>query len=311
MQIFEVRDLIDAIMGLLKGTFPKHIILITDLHPDNMFLNADINQLHQVLMNLCLNAKDAIKEEGEIVISVQPVTLDDRYCTKSEHCKPGKYIRISVSDTGIGMDEEIKRKIFDPVFTTKKVGESSGLGLSTVYGIVNGHKGFIDVTSETGKGTHFDIYLPASKEESHSFNEKASVEAHKQEETCSESGSTILVIDDEATVRDFLVECLDMIGYSTCSASSAHEALEIYSQKSNDIDLVITDMAMPEINGVELANKLYQMNPNVRIILSSGFDTEHITPDMPRAIVGFIQKPYKIPHLSATLEKALETAISS
>ena len=306
---FEIRDLIDAVITLVKGTFPKNIAIRAEFQEEEMFLNADLNQLHQVLMNVFLNARDAMKDGGELVVSARPVTVAPGSCTEENGREPGKYLCISVSDTGTGMDEKTKEKIFDQFFTTKDIGEGSGLGLSTAYGIVAGHGGFIEVDSSPGNGSRFDVYLPAHGEK---CGKPGSVsQSNIQEESlaqCKKANATVLVVDDEPTVREFLVDTLELLGYTTFAASSGPEALRIYNGNKDRINLVLTDMAMAEMNGIELARKLYEISPRLRVILSSGFDTEHIDSEMPSSIFHFIPKPYKIPDLSVILEKALEPA---
>lgn len=211
----------------------------------------------------------------------------------------GKYVKITVADTGVGMDENTRRRIFEPFFTTKEMGRGTGLGLATVYGIIKGHDGFIDVASEFGRGSCFTIYLPAT--------EKRIIEQDDQvEEQIVKGQETILLIDDEATILDVTKEVLETMGYKVITASNGLEAIEIYKKENHRIDMVILDMIMPVMGGGETFDELKSINKDIKVILSSGYSlTGQATEIMKRGVKAFIQKPYKMDQLSQKIRDAI------
>ena len=213
--------------------------------------------------------------------------------------RPGQYVKISVTDTGLGMDEKTKKRIFEPFFTTKEMGRGSGLGLAAVYGIIKNHQGIINVYSEKGHGSTFNICFPASVKEAE--QEKApSTEVSKGSET-------ILIVDDEATVITVSKELLETLGYKVLTADSGKEAMEIYRNRNHEIDLVILDMIMPDMGGGETFTLMKMVNPNVRVILSSGYSLNGLASGiMKQGCKAFIQKPFTIDELSKKIRGALD-----
>ncbi|MCX8110217.1 MAG: PAS domain S-box protein, partial [Syntrophorhabdaceae bacterium] len=260
-------------------------------------IDADAGQIEQILMNLFINAWQAMAGGGEIFVETSNVYLDKKF-TDPHQVTPGRYIKISVTDTGSGMDEKTKEKIFEPFFTTKEVGKGTGLGLSTVYGIVKGYKGIINVYSEPGKGTTFNIYLPASQ--------KISVLEARLPEGMDGGQETVLLIDDEEVILNVGKDLLEALGYRVYTAKGGQKAVEIYKEKGKDIDLIILDMIMPGKGGEETFEELHSINPDVRVILASGYSMDGAAERvMKKGCRGFIQKPFNLNELSNKIREVL------
>lgn len=263
-------------------------------------VDVDQGQIEQVLLNLYVNAWQAMPEGGELRLETKNVTLDESD-VKPFQIEPGNYLEISVSDTGVGMDEKTKKRIFEPFFTTKKMGRGTGLGLASVYGIIKNHGGFTNVYSEKDKGTIFTTYLPASK-----------MEAAKKKEPSAEvlrGSETILLVDDEEMIVDVGREMLKNMGYKVVTARSGKEAIEIFSKVQNLApapDLVILDMIMPDMGGGETCDNLKRVNPHVKVLLSSGYGIDGQAAEiLKRGCDGFIQKPFNISELSESIRMVL------
>jgi CheY-like chemotaxis protein len=215
--------------------------------------------------------------------------------------KSGNYVMLVITDTGIGMDEKTRERIFDPFFTTKETGHGTGLGLASAYGIIKGHRGYIDVKSEEGKGTSFIVYLPASKAVVR--DQKAVVKG----EQLLTKGETILLVDDEQLIREVSREMLEVSGYNVLLAGSGQEAIDIYKDHQDPINLVILDLIMPEMGGGEVYDRLKEINPAVKVLLSSGYSINgEATEIIERGCDGFIQKPFRILDLSQKINKILD-----
>jgi PAS domain S-box-containing protein len=262
-------------------------------------VEVDRGQMEQVFVNLYVNAWQAMPGGGDIYLETENVILHDEK-TLPFSAKPGKYVKTTVTDTGSGMDEQTRLRVFDPFFTTKEMGRGIGLGLASVYGIIKGHRGLINVYSEPGHGTTFTIYLPAS--------DKAVVKERQTPLTITRGMETILLVEDEKIVLDLNRELLEALGYTIHATSSGSEAIAVYREKRNMIDLVILDMVMPGISGSRTFDRLREINPEVKILLSSGYslngEAQHI---MDRGCNGFLQKPFQIEKLSRKVREILET----
>jgi two-component system cell cycle sensor histidine kinase/response regulator CckA len=290
----DMNDIIEktsSMFGRTKKEISIHRKYGKDLRP----VEVDQGQMDQVFMNLYVNAWQAMPGGGDIYLETENVLLDDEQAFPYT-VKPGKYVKITVTDTGIGMDEKTRERIFDPFFTTKEMGRGTGLGLATVYGIIKGHKGMIHVDSEPGHGTTFTIYLPAS--------EKA-IDKEKIAATEILTGTeTVLLVDDEQMVLEVTRELLESLGYKVYAAASGQEAIAVYMEKRNDIDLVILDMIMPGISGGETFDRLREINSNAKVLLSSGYSINgEAQTIMDRGCNGFLQKPF---HLEKLARKARE-----
>ncbi len=255
--------LVNEVGKIMRDTLLKNTRFEVSAGPELWTVRGDPTQLHQVLVNLCVNARDAVSANGEISLTACNVEIDTTFAEMNLESKPGPHVCIQVADNGSGIPAEIMDKIFDPFFTTKSVGKGTGLGLSTSMAIVKSHGGFIRTTSEPSLGTRFRVYLPA-------FPDIAEVPPHRPIPISHGNGETILIADDEAFIRDITKEALQTFGYRTLLAASGDEAVAIYAKHRDEIDAVITDMMMPGMDGVTTIRSLMEINPAVRIIATSG-----------------------------------------
>lgn len=281
--IVQVRHLIDEIGKIIDGTFPKFISFHTDIPGNLPTISADATQLHQVLMNLCVNARDAMPHGGKIEIKAETILLDEQYVKMHIDAKHGPHIVITVTDQGKGIPPSILERIFEPFFTTKEIGKGTGLGLSTVLAIIKSHDGFISVYSQVGKGTSFQVYLPA---------QEGTLTTMKEEngQLHTGNGELILVVDDEVSIREITKMTLETYGYSVITAADGTEAVVAYATHGIKIALVITDMMMPYMDGVATIRAIQKLNPFSRFILVSGLKQN--TDSLPQESVVFLQKPY-------------------
>ncbi|UCD80859.1 MAG: response regulator, partial [Desulfobacterales bacterium] len=293
----DLNKLIEENIGMFART-KKELTINTKYQKNIWSVEVDKNQIDQVLLNLYVNAWQAMPEGGYLFVQTRNRRLDDTF-VKPYHVAPGKYVEISVTDTGVGMDNETRKRIFDPFFTTKERGRGTGLGLASAYGIIKNHDGIITAQSEEGKGTTFTIYLPAS--------DKPVTEARDVTEEPSAGVGTVLLIDDEEMILDVGKSMLQKLGYHVLVAGSGSEALEIYRKDPNEIDLVILDLIMPEMNGGETYDRLKEIDPRVRVLFSSGYSLDGMANDiLKNGSVGFIQKPFDIKKLSQNVRRALK-----
>jgi CheY-like chemotaxis protein len=260
---------------------------------------ADPGQLNQVLINLCLNARDAMPEGGKLAIETANVVVDGEYVQMHLDARPGEFVLLRVSDTGHGIPAEIRQRIFEPFFTTKRPGQGTGLGLAMVFGIVKQHQGWIDCYSEINRGTRFDIYLPRFQEGAAPVSEPAAPPAQNG------GNETILLVDDEAMIRNLGRTILQRHGYEILLAEDGEQALEIYQQERERIDLVILDLTMPKLSGWDTVRRLRELDPDVAVLFASGYSAEHMTESEREGVLGFINKPYRPQELVSTVRAAL------
>ncbi len=281
------------------GRTKKEITIHRNYQKDLYIADVDRGQIEQVLLNLFVNAWQAMPGGGDLYLETSKVTLDEIY-TRLHSINPGNYVKISVTDNGTGMDQATQRRIFEPFFTTKGMGLGTGLGLASAYGIIKNHGGIINVYSEVGRGTTFTIYLPASTRAI--FEEKIiPAEAKKSTES-------VLIVDDQDMILAVARDMLKALGYQVFTAQGGKEALAIYNENKKSIDVVILDMIMPSMSGGETFDKLKAINPDVRVILSSGYSINgQATEIMQRGCNGFIQKPFNIKELSQKIREVLDT----
>jgi two-component system cell cycle sensor histidine kinase/response regulator CckA len=292
-----VGKIASEIHKIAKDAFPKDIVFRVHLPPDVWEVNADPTQLYQLLMNLCVNARDAMPGGGELTVTVEHVTIDEVFAKMNHQARPGPYVLVRVEDSGVGMPPEIIDRIFDPFFTTKEVGKGTGLGLSTVHTIVRAHGGFLSVYSEVGKGTRFRVYLPA--EVSGRIARESAAEESKLPRG---NGELILVADDDEIVRAVAQRTLERYGYRVMLACDGAEAVALYSKNAAEIAVVLTDMSMPLMDGPAAIAAMKALNPAVRVIGSSGLNASSA---VRAAVPHFIAKPYTAETLLNGLDQIL------
>jgi two-component system, cell cycle sensor histidine kinase and response regulator CckA len=294
------KHLVKDVVKILRDTLPKSVAITFDVAPDLWAVSADATQIHQVLMNLCVNARDAMPQGGEISIRAENATLDQNYARMHIEARPGRYVILTVADTGVGIPPETLSRIFEPFFTTKEVGKGTGLGLSTALTIVRSHGGFINVYSEPRRGTQFAVYLPALD------SVAAEQERQARDELPAGSGELILVVDDEDAIRQITKGTLETFGYRVLTAADGTEAVAIYAQHRDEVAAVITDMMMPFMDGPSTIRALQKMNPQVRVIAASGLPANDKAAEATTVGVElFLPKPYTAEKLLKALAQVL------
>jgi len=296
------KHLLQDIESIIRGTFPKNIGLEFVVPSDIWTIVGDPTQVHQILLNLCVNARDAMPDGGHLTLEIENCVLDEHYAAMNTQARPGRYVQIRVTDSGTGMSPSIVDKIFEPFFTTKEVGKGTGLGLSTVMAVLKSHEGIVNVYSEPGKGTTFKVYLPAVDtvaEGQKRMTQRVSVPRGK--------GETILVVDDEASILTITRQTLQAFGYRVLTASDGAEAVAIYAKNEAEIALVLTDIMMPVMDGASAIRALVRINPRVKIIAASGLDANGPTRNASDPKVRhFLNKPYTAGLLLKTLRETLD-----
>ncbi len=292
----DLNDIIEKSSSLFART-KKEIQVNTNLYDSIWTVEVDRGQIEQVLLNLYVNAWQAMLDGGNLYLGTENVILDRNY-VKNYKVEPGRYVKITITDTGIGIDKDTQERIFEPFFTTKEMGRGTGLGLASVYGIIKSHGGYINVYSELDQGTTFTIYLPASGKE-------AVEDAEVTGDIIIGSG-TILLIDDEKLILEVGRELLEELGYTVLPAMSGQEAIEIFQKEQNTIDMIIMDMIMPGMSGSETFDRLKEIKQDVRILLSSGYSVNgQATKILKRGCDGFIQKPFNMNQLAEKVHKIM------
>jgi PAS domain S-box-containing protein len=293
----DLNEIIDKSSSLFART-KKEIRVHATLLDDLWTAEVDRGQIEQVLLNLYVNAWQAMSNGGDLYLQTENIILDRSY-VKPYKVEPGRYVKISVSDTGVGIDKETQERIFEPFFTTKEMGRGTGLGLASVYGIIKSHGGYINVYSEQEKGTVFTIYLPASQKE-------VSIEKEAAPAAIIKGSGTILLIDDEKMILDVGIELLEELGYTVQSAMSGQEAIDVFQKDRDKIDLVIMDMIMPGMGGGETFDRLKEIDPDLKVLLSSGYSINgQATKILRRGCDGFIQKPFNMNQLAEKVQQIL------
>jgi PAS domain S-box-containing protein len=288
------------VASILESTLPKSIDVGVSISGDLLPVVGDANRLHQVLMNLCINARDAMPEGGRLTIGGENTYIDENYARMQLEAKPGQYVVISVADTGVGIPADVLGRIFEPFFTTKELGKGTGLGLPSIRAIVKGHDGFINVYSEVGKGTEFRIYIPAA-----TTPEAKSVEGGQPAVPVGH-GELILVVDDELPILEVARKTLEENGYKVLIASDGAEGLARYAEHRKEVDAVLIDMVMPYLDGAATIRALRKLNPDVKIIASSGLAAnDKLFEDADVGVRTFLSKPYSAERLLRALSEIL------
>ena len=294
------KHLLREMHDMARGSFPPSIDFCLDYPAKLPLVLGDATQLHQVIMNLCVNARDAMPKGGSLVLKAEEVTIDEAYAAMLGEAKPGRYVRLSVKDTGIGIPAHLREKIFDPFFTTKEPGAGTGLGLSTVLSIVRAHEGFLQVESEPGCGTAFQVFLPVAEGSDESSISK------EEEPIPGGNGEMVLVVDDEVIVREIVKSTLETGGYRVLTASDGIDALALFADRGNQINVVVVDLLMPNLDGPATIKTLSRMNPAVCIIAISGHEdaarhaASHLPPSVP-----LLRKPFTGTMLLSTIHAVI------
>jgi len=306
-RLLNLNEVIKDLESMLQRLIGEDIHLVINYKPDLGNIEADPGQMQQIVMNLAVNARDAMPQGGTLTITTANVELDEQYfLRRGLEPQPGPYVRMEISDTGVGMDEATKMRIFEPFFTTKGPQKGTGLGLSTVYGIVKQNKGYIWVYSELGRGSTFEIYLPIADRVSRMRREG------RPRLSPSQGTEKILLVEDDESLRETTAEMLRMLGYRVLKAKSGKEALAVLAQGKGSIDLMLTDIIMPGMSGKELAERVTQEFPNVKIILMSGYAGDIlINHGILEQEWEFIQKPFTSETLTRKIREALESRSDS
>jgi PAS domain S-box-containing protein len=303
--IVNINDEIKSMQSLLTKSIPKMIEIKTDLDKNAFPINADSTQIGQIIMNLVINARDALGDSGSITITTRNVFLTEDTAMAGSNIPAGNYIELSVADTGCGMEKEVRQHIFEPFFTTKGAGKGTGLGLAVVHGIVKNHEGFIHCESEPDKGTTFRILFAAST------GGKQVQKVDEQPQQLAFGTETILFVDDEKSILEIAKETLRMHGYNVKTAQSGEEALEIYNADKDNIGLVILDLIMPGKGGKKCLNDLVAINPRIKVLMTSGYSSSQQIEELAQAgAAGFINKPYRPEDLLLTIREIIDAPSS-
>jgi hypothetical protein len=296
----QVASLLQNVVKVIQQTFPKSITICEAIPEQPLgFVSADPTYLHQVLMNLCVNARDAMPEGGVLTLSAQNYYVDELFAQANLDAQVGNYVVITVTDTGIGIPPEVRERIFEPFFTTKELDRGTGLGLSTVLGIVKSYKGFLQLFSETGQGSQFKVYLPTTEELSSNIQQK--------ENLLTGNGERVLIVDDDFAVRQTNQSLLESHHYTTLLASDGIEAIALYAKHQADIDVVLMDVMMPNMDGIATIRALRKMNPDVKIIAVSGLPANQNSV-LAAGATAFLAKPYTLEELLKQLYALVKTS---
>ncbi len=295
------RHLLKDLECIIKDTFPKDIRLKFDIPAETWTILGDPTQVHQILLNLCVNARDAMLTGGTLSIGVENCFLDEQYAAMNKRAKAGRYVKINVTDTGTGIPAKLLDKIFDPFFTTKDLNKGTGLGLSTVMAIIKSHEGMINVYTEPGRGTTFNVYLPAME-----LSAGKGVALAEKDVLPRGHGETVLIVDDEASVIVITRQTLQAFGYQVLTATDGADAVAVYAQHQREIAVVLTDMMMPVMDGPAMIHALTRMNPAVKIIAASGLSANaNLVKVSGAGVKHFLTKPYTANTLLKTLNTIL------
>lgn len=300
-KVLDINNTVDGMLKMLARLLGEEIDLVWKPETDICPVKFDPAQIDQILANLCVNARDAISGVGKVTVETKNVFLDRNYCSRHLGFKPGQYVMLAISDNGCGMENRVKAKVFEPFFTTKETGKGTGLGLATVYGIVKQNNGFINVYSEVGKGTTFKVYMPINKE---SYDKATDALLFQNPKGRRE---VVLLVEDEIGLLSMIKRLLEKLNYIVITANSPQDALELAYKNSNSLDLLITDVVMPEMSGKDLSNKIKSFSPDIKVLYMSGYTANAIAHHgVLDQGVHFIQKPFSVNSFSIKLREILE-----
>jgi CheY-like chemotaxis protein len=299
-----LTEVVEQTVGMLRRIIGEHIVIDLELAPQLPPIFADASNVDQVIMNLALNARDAMPEGGRLTISATKVEVDEAEPARHADAKPGAYVCLSVKDDGPGMDKETVGRIFEPFFTTKEQGKGTGMGLATVYGVLKQHDGWVEVESARGSGTEMRVFFPVSK---HAVAEKRAANPTEVIASVPSERFTILVVEDEQMLRDFVTDALKSFGYRVLAAANGRQALEIWASHRDAIDLLLTDVVMPGLpSGRQLEQQLMKEKPDLKVIFTSGYSAELLGADFAQEREhSFLAKPYLTDSLARTVAAQL------
>ncbi len=296
-----LNDCVQQVILLLKNSFSKRIEIKVELDENIHPIQGDRSLIEQIVMNLCLNSRDAMPEGGTLTIQTDNLTLDKQFCAHQLDALPGQYVRLRIQDTGTGIDEQVLPQIFDPFYTTKEVGKGTGLGLAMVYGAVKSHAGFCEIESKTGHGTTFDIYLPVTAE-----RERFKTMPNSQTGSITHDKKTILIVDDEEWIARMLSDYLTEQNYTTLIALNGREGVDMLNRNRDNIDLIILDINMPVMDGYEAYQEFVKIRSDIKVLVSTGYIMNNETRKiLELGAQGFIHKPYKVDELDAKIRELL------
>ena len=293
-----VSELVEETFPLIKHSMNRSVKVVMNLEKDIPVIKADATQLQMVFSAVMNNASEAIEESGSIRVAVHKKDVDDKYAMRHPGLKVGQYVQLTVEDDGKGLDRESKEKIFEPFYSTKLQGR--GLGMAASYGIIINHGGWIEIDSRLGKGTVVSIYLPV-----YASTEEVLLRREKEIADISKGEGTILIIDDEEVVLDTGRLALEHLGYKVLTANTGMEAISIVETAGEDIDLAILDIGLPDIMGDKVCQRIQELRPNIKVVVSTGYMVEDITDDMKIKAQGFIQKPFSMSKMAMKLKEVL------
>ncbi|PSN12808.1 hybrid sensor histidine kinase/response regulator, partial [filamentous cyanobacterium CCP5] len=295
----QIRHVIIEIQRIIRETFPKEIELQLDIAPNLWTIYGDATQMFQILMNLCVNARDAMPAGGQIQIKAGNFEIDENYARMNLEASVGGYVAITVTDTGVGIAPDIRERIFEPFFTTKDANQGTGLGLPTAMSLVKKHDGFLDIYSEPGQGTQVNVFIPADQ-----ASETANPDSLQLPQG---QGELILVVDDEDSIRSITQKTLENYNYRVMTAADGIDAIACYGQHQDQVRAVLLDMMMPTMDGVMAIRTLRKMNPDLKIIAISGLrKSDKITAALAEGISRFLPKPFTAEALLTALQVALD-----
>lgn len=298
----DLNQSVEAACKLLERTIPKMIHIELDLSDRLKNIKGDPVQVEQIIMNLGVNARDAMPDGGRLVVKTRNTELNETFCKTHIGVNPGEYALLSIKDTGFGMKEEVLEHIFEPFFTTKEAGKGTGLGLAMVYGIIKNHGGYVTCSSAAGDGTGFEIYFPVVNKAPEILPEEK-----KPEPSVSGGKERILLVDDEPTILEVVKDMLERFGYTTLTADSGEAALEIFGSQRDLIDVIILDLNMPGMGGQKCLEKLLSLDGNVKVIIASGYSAnKKIQETLKAGAVGFLSKPYKYNDILTKVREILD-----
>jgi nitrogen-specific signal transduction histidine kinase/CheY-like chemotaxis protein len=297
-----VNETIQNMLMLLERIIGENIHIGTELSPSIWKIWADEGNLEQVVMNLAVNSRDAMPNGGNITIHTENITIDEAGLRVIPKARPGQFVKLTFSDTGTGMSEEVYQHLFEPFFTTKELGKGTGLGLSVIYGIITQHQGWINVSSQPGKGATFEIFLPASF-----LKPSAQGKDYLSKITLEGKGEVILLVEDEEGIREFVSNLLKEKGYQVVTATTVAEALNLFKKNQKKISLLLTDVVLPDSSGLELANELTKVIPQLPVVLSSGYAGDKSNWEKIQKLgYRFLKKPFSMNELLNAIFQALD-----